>query len=184
VARAGEHGVVVRERDGRWYVEIYDPDTRKKRQLNQREIRALGFEPPSSERQAKRIERAALSQRDARRPGSRDESCGSFAARWPDDYRRATAAGCAACPPLSTTESASRASGARSPTARCAISRDRRLARGPTRTRARSTRCGRCSPMLSRITSWTRFPSHASAWTRAEVGRTSRFSPSPSIRRP
>jgi integrase len=79
---------VVRERNGRWYIEIYDPETRKKRQLNQREIRALGFEPPSSERRAKRIERAALGERDARRPGSRDETCGSFAARWPDDYRR------------------------------------------------------------------------------------------------
>lgn len=78
----------VRERDGRWYVEIYDPDTRRKRQLNQREIRALGFEPPTSERRAKRVERAALEEREGRRPGARDETCGSFATRWPDDYRR------------------------------------------------------------------------------------------------
>jgi len=79
---------VIRERNGRWYIEVYDPETRKKRQLNKREIRALGFEPPTSERQAKLVERAALNDRDARRPGFRDETCGSFATRWPDDYRR------------------------------------------------------------------------------------------------
>jgi integrase len=79
---------MIRERNGRWYIEIYDPDTHKKRQLNRREIRALGFEPPTSERQARRIERAALDARDRRRPGTRDEACDSFAARWPDDYRR------------------------------------------------------------------------------------------------
>ena len=79
---------MVRERNGRWYIEIYDPDVRKKRQLNQSEIRELGFDSPSSERQAKRIERAALEARDRRRPGARDETCGSFATRWPDDYRR------------------------------------------------------------------------------------------------
>ena len=79
---------MVRERNGRWYIEIYDPDTRKKRQLNQSEIRELGFDSPTSERQAKRIERAALDARDRRRPGARDETCDSFATRWPDDYRR------------------------------------------------------------------------------------------------
>ena len=49
----------MRERDGRWYVEILRSDTRKKRQLNRREIRALGLEPPTTQRQAKRVERAA-----------------------------------------------------------------------------------------------------------------------------
>lgn len=79
---------MIRERNGRWYIELYDPETRKKRQLNQREIRALGFEPPTSERQARRVERAALNEQEARRPGRRDETCGSFTRRWPDDYRR------------------------------------------------------------------------------------------------
>ena len=66
----------------------YDPETRKKRQLNQREIRALGLEPPTTQRQAKRVERAALEERDRRTPEARDETSDSFAARWPDDYRR------------------------------------------------------------------------------------------------
>jgi hypothetical protein len=64
----------VRQHKGRWVIELYDPDTKKKRQLNQREIRALGYEPPTSERQARKIDRAAYDARDRRRPGSRDES--------------------------------------------------------------------------------------------------------------
>lgn len=79
---------MVRERNGRWDIEIYDPETREKRQLNRSEIRELGFDSPSSERQATRIGRAALEARVRRRPGACEETCGSFAARWPDDYRR------------------------------------------------------------------------------------------------
>jgi hypothetical protein len=78
----------VRLKDGRWVVELYDPATRKKHQLNRREIRDLGFEPPANERQAKRVERAGLDARDRRRPGAGDETCGSFATRWPDDFTR------------------------------------------------------------------------------------------------
>src|SRR3954470_22476535 len=80
--------VSVRRHNGRWVVELYDPATRKKRQLNQREIRALGHEPPRTERAAKKVERTALSAIERRRPGARDETVASFAARWPDDYRR------------------------------------------------------------------------------------------------
>jgi hypothetical protein len=79
--------VSVRVHNGRWVVEVYDQESKKKRQLNLREIRALGHEPRRNEREAKRIERAALNARDRRRPGARDETCGSFATRWPDDYR-------------------------------------------------------------------------------------------------
>jgi len=53
------------------------------------------MEPPPADasertlqRWAEALERAALNARDARLPGQGEETCDSFASRWPDDYRR------------------------------------------------------------------------------------------------
>jgi integrase len=73
-------------------VEVYDPTTNVKRHVKPRDF---GMQPPppgASERTltrwAEALERAALNARDARRPGQGEETCDSFATRWPDDYRR------------------------------------------------------------------------------------------------
>jgi integrase len=75
----------VREKNGSWVVEIYDPVTRSKRHVRAADH---GMEAPRNERQAKALERAALNARDERRPGVSEETCDSFATRWPDDYGR------------------------------------------------------------------------------------------------
>jgi len=71
--------------NGAWVVEIYDPLAKTKRHVRPADF---GMPAPRSERQCQRLERAALNARDARRPGQSDETCDSFATRWPDDFRR------------------------------------------------------------------------------------------------
>jgi integrase len=71
------------KRNGTWVVEIYDPKLKRKAHVRPRDH---GMEPPRSERQAKALERAALNARDSRRAGAHDETCRSFAERWPDEY--------------------------------------------------------------------------------------------------
>jgi len=71
--------------NGTWVVEIYDPATKEKTHVKARDY---GMQVPRTERQAKALERAALNARDARAAGVRNETCGSFAGRWADDYRR------------------------------------------------------------------------------------------------
>ena len=78
----------VRFKNGRWIIEIYDPQGATKRYVTQAEIRELGFELPTNERQARRIERQVLRDRDERGQPKHDEKIGTFAVRWPDDYRR------------------------------------------------------------------------------------------------
>jgi integrase len=80
--------VSVRLKDGRWIVEIYESPELPKRYVTQAEIRALGLEPPTTERQARKIERAILQQRDERAEHGDDETIGSFTARWPQEFRR------------------------------------------------------------------------------------------------
>jgi hypothetical protein len=80
----------VRIKNGRAIIEVYDPQIADKRYVTQREIRALGFELPTSLRQARKIEREVLAAAE-RATGGRDETIGSFALRWPDDYRRGKA---------------------------------------------------------------------------------------------
>jgi hypothetical protein len=46
----------VRVKRGRWIIEIYDVTLATKRHVTHEEMRALGFAPPSSERQARKIE--------------------------------------------------------------------------------------------------------------------------------
>ena len=71
------------KRNGSWVVEVYDPKLKRKVHVRARDH---GMEPPRTERHAKALERAALNARDTPRAGGRDETCGSFAERWPDDY--------------------------------------------------------------------------------------------------
>jgi integrase len=73
----------IRNKNGSWIVEIYDPVTKGKRHVKPHEH---AMDPPRTERQAKQLERAALNARDERRPGISEETCDSFATRWPDDY--------------------------------------------------------------------------------------------------
>jgi hypothetical protein len=80
--------VSVRRKNGSWVVEIYDAATKRKRHVRASDF---GMEPPRNERQAMRLERLALNARDARRPGSRDETCDSFAERWTSDFPRSPA---------------------------------------------------------------------------------------------
>ena len=82
----------IKWRNGRPLVEIYDPATKRKRHVSPRDY---DLEPPPAgasertlQRWAEALERAALNERDARRPGQGEETCESFATRWPDDYRR------------------------------------------------------------------------------------------------
>lgn len=81
----------IRWKNDRPIVEIYDPVTKRKQHVKARDH---GMAPPpagASERTLKRwaeqLERAALNARDARRPGQQEETCDSFATRWPDDYK-------------------------------------------------------------------------------------------------
>lgn len=69
--------------NGSWVVEIYDPIHHKKVHVRPSDH---GMGPLRNERQAKALERKALEQRDRRRPGAKDETVGSFQARWMDDY--------------------------------------------------------------------------------------------------
>ena len=72
-----------RKKGNGWVVEIYDPMTKRKRHVKPSDF---GIDPPRTERQARALERAALNARDQTRPGGADETCGSFARRWADDY--------------------------------------------------------------------------------------------------
>lgn len=69
--------------NGSWVAEIYDPTVRKKVHVRPSDH---GMPTPRNERQARKLERAALAERDRRRPGTRDETVGGFQARWMDDY--------------------------------------------------------------------------------------------------
>jgi integrase len=80
--------VSVRVKNGRWIVEVYESRELPKRHVTQAEMRELAFDAPTSERQARKIERAILQKRDEPKSRDRDETIGSFAARWADDFRR------------------------------------------------------------------------------------------------
>jgi integrase len=67
-------------------VEPYDPKVKRKRQLRNQEIEELGFAKPTNERQATKIERAAIAAWEQRRPNLGDETCDSFAERWAVDF--------------------------------------------------------------------------------------------------
>ena len=86
------------------------PADQAQRQLRNAEIEELGFAKPKNEKQAQRIEYAAIDAWSTRRPNLRDETCDSFAERWADDFpkRRGRA-------PASTTKNASKPSDVRSP---------------------------------------------------------------------
>lgn len=80
----------IRWRNGRPIVEVYDPVAKRKRHIKAAEF---DLEPPPAdasertlERWAKRLEARALAARDEARPSRRDETCGSFAARWTEDF--------------------------------------------------------------------------------------------------
>jgi integrase len=77
--------VSTRLKNGRWIVEIYDPVTKEKRHVKAREF---GVDAPQNERQAKALERVALNARDARRPGTGEETIDSFLERWTTDFPR------------------------------------------------------------------------------------------------
>jgi integrase len=64
-------------------VEIYDPTTKEKKYVKPRDY---GMDAPTTERQAKALERAALNVRDAPRPVSDEETVCSFYKRWGHDY--------------------------------------------------------------------------------------------------
>jgi integrase len=83
--------VSVRTKSGRLIIEIYDAARGTKRYVTQHEMRALGFEPPTTARQARKIEREILAARERGALHGREEAIGLFAARWPDDYRRGRA---------------------------------------------------------------------------------------------
>jgi integrase len=81
----------IRWRNERPIVEIYDPATKRKKHVKAEDY---GLAPPPEdaslrtwERFAARLERAALDTRDRRKSGHRDETCGSFTARWTEDLR-------------------------------------------------------------------------------------------------
>jgi integrase len=82
----------VRWKNGRPIVEIYDPITKRKQHVKARdhglEAPAAGASRRALERFAADLERAALNARDQRRPGTGDETVGSFAERWTRDYPR------------------------------------------------------------------------------------------------
>lgn len=75
----------VRRKGEGYVVEIYDPVSKRKQHVRARDF---GMEPPTTERQAKALERAALNARDARRPGQGEETVDAFAARWTTDFPR------------------------------------------------------------------------------------------------
>jgi integrase len=72
----------IRQKNGKWIVEIYEP-AKGKTYVKPADF---GMDSPKNERQAAKLERVALEARDKRRPGRGDETVGSFAARWMDDY--------------------------------------------------------------------------------------------------
>jgi hypothetical protein len=80
--------VSVRIKNGRPIVEIYDPKLATKRHVTREEMRTLGFAPPTTARQARKIEREVLAARDRDALRGHEETVGSFAARWPADFRR------------------------------------------------------------------------------------------------
>jgi integrase len=81
---------VIRPKGHGWVVEIYDPGTKRKRHVKPGDY---GMEVPTTERQAKAVERAALNARDEnRRHGATDELCETFSARWTTDFPRKGAA--------------------------------------------------------------------------------------------
>ena len=73
----------IRPKGKSWVVEIYDPATQGKRHVKPGDY---GMEVPTTERQAKAVERAALNARDTARPSSDEEAVGSFSQRWGTDY--------------------------------------------------------------------------------------------------
>jgi integrase len=75
--------VSIRWRNGKAIVEIYDPVKGAKVHVKPADF---GVATPTNERQAARLERMALNARDKRRPGTGDETVGSFVERWPLDY--------------------------------------------------------------------------------------------------
>jgi integrase len=75
--------VSIRPKGKSWVVEIYDPATQGKRHVKPGDY---GMEVPTTERQAKAVERAALNARDTARPSSDEEAVGSFSQRWGTDY--------------------------------------------------------------------------------------------------
>jgi integrase len=79
--------VSIRLKNGRPIIEVYDSRVTGKRYVTQSEIRALGFDLPTSLRQARKIEREVLAAQE-RASGGREETIASFTARWPDDFRR------------------------------------------------------------------------------------------------
>jgi hypothetical protein len=79
--------VSVRLKSGKPIIEVYDPRIADKCHVTQREIRALGFEVPTSLRQARKIEREVLAAQE-RAVGRDEETIGSFVSRWPDDFQR------------------------------------------------------------------------------------------------
>lgn len=81
----------VRIKNGRPVVEIYDATSATKRHVTREEMRALGFDPPTTMRQARRVEREVLAARERGALFGHEETIGAFATRWPDDYRRGKA---------------------------------------------------------------------------------------------
>jgi integrase len=76
--------VSIRRKGRSWCVEVYDPAAKRKRHVKASDY---GMEVPTTERQAKALERAALNARDTRVQGG-DETADSFAERWARDYPR------------------------------------------------------------------------------------------------
>ncbi|HYV17322.1 MAG TPA: hypothetical protein VE972_15015 [Conexibacter sp.] len=73
----------VRQRNGRWIVEVYDPATKCKRHVRPRDH---DLDLPRTRREALALERVALAARDERGTARGEETVGSFAARWARDY--------------------------------------------------------------------------------------------------
>lgn len=73
----------IRRKGDAFVVEVYDPAIKGKRHVKPRDY---GMETPRTERQAKALERAALSAREVR--GGPDEACETFAGRWVRDWPR------------------------------------------------------------------------------------------------
>lgn len=74
----------IRRKGKSWVVEAYDPVAKGKKHVKASDY---GMEVPTTERQAKALERAALNNRDTVINGA-DETCDSFAERWARDYPR------------------------------------------------------------------------------------------------
>lgn len=72
---------MIRKRNGRFVVEIYDPKTQKKVNVSARQF---GLPSPRSLREAQALEREAYSRMELVRPNQ--ETVDHFAARWMDDF--------------------------------------------------------------------------------------------------